>query len=143
MRVKVELSLDIEPNDAYVKEMAGKAITSEVARLEAIKVELDALYFELRHRPAAEAEIRIAADAAQLIDVPGLPRFPFGALIAFRMTEADKQREARLIGEWNTIASAARQHRNDRRQAKVNAREVAAVRAAACPICLATHPGTC
>jgi hypothetical protein len=116
---------------------------TEAARLEAIKVELDALYFELRHRPAGQIETRIAADAAQLIEVPGLPRFPFESLIALRMTDADRQREARLIGEWNTIASAARARRAERRQAKVNAREVAKVRAAACGTCFATHAGEC
>ena len=41
--------------------------------------------------------------------------------------------------EWNALV---RQQR-EARQRRINAREVAAVRAAACPRCFATHAGEC
>lgn len=117
--------------------------TAERARLDQIAERLAGLHREIAARPAAEAEVRIADTAAQLAEVPGLPRFPFESLIMFRMTDADRRLEADLIGEWNTIARAVRARRADRRQAKVNAREVAKVRAAACPTCFASHAGEC
>lgn len=119
------------------------ATLQERARLDALKIELNALYYELRNRPATAVETKISDTAAELIDVPGLPRFPFEALIMFRMTDADKQRETRILSEWNEIARAVNERIKSRRQAKINAREISKIRAAACPVCFATHAGEC
>ena len=119
-------------------------------RLQEIKSELDALYAEIKARPAAEIEARIAEDMTALADGPSLWNgfqdeicSLIMGLSMFRMTDEDNRREAKLIAEWNQIVGAARQACNDRRQAKINAREVAAVKAAACPTCFATHAGEC
>lgn len=49
-------------------------------------------------------------------------------------------RQARV---WNAEVARQQAEREARLQARKNAREVAAVRAAACPRCFATHAGEC
>lgn len=61
-------------------------------------------------------------------------------------TEAEQIAEARYAREVDDYNAAVRAHNaaiRDRAQAAANAREVAAVRKAACPNCFATHPGEC
>lgn len=57
-----------------------------------------------------------------------------------RAEEARYDREVReynaAVATWNAAIKA-------KRQARLNAVEVAKVRAAACPVCFATHPGEC
>lgn len=42
-------------------------------------------------------------------------------------------------GEYNAVVAKI----NQRRQARINAREISAVRSAACPRCFSTHAGEC
>jgi hypothetical protein len=51
--------------------------------------------------------------------------------------------ERRVYDQHVARLRASRQASADRRQARVNAREVAAVRSAACPRCFSTHRGEC
>lgn len=68
-----------------------------------------------------------------------------GTLIR-RLTPEQRAEEARYDREVREYNAAVKVH-NDaikaRRQARVNADEVRKVRAAACPVCYATHPGEC
>ncbi len=49
----------------------------------------------------------------------------------------------RQVATWNAYVDAVKVERARGRQARVNAREVAKVRAAACPVCTGTHAGEC
>jgi hypothetical protein len=116
---------------------------AEAVEIAALRIEIDSLYAGVKARPATEIETRIRDTASGLIDAGDFPRFPFEPLIYFRMTEAEKRREAALIVRWNVIITRAKIRNGERRQAKINAREVASIRAAACPVCFSTHTGEC
>lgn len=121
---------------------------AERAKLDSIKERLEGLHREITARPTPKIADAIESDLRELVPLlPGQARQIEGLIAGLglmtKMTEADKRLEADLIAEWNAIARAVRARRADRRQAKVNAREVAKVRAAACPECFVTHAGEC
>lgn len=47
------------------------------------------------------------------------------------------------VQTWNAYVHASRAEAKVNRQVRANAREVSAVRSAACPRCFSTHPGEC
>lgn len=56
---------------------------------------------------------------------------------------ADEARYDAEVAAYNAAAGAHNAQVRARRQARANAAEVAALRAAACPRCMSTHPGEC
>lgn len=58
---------------------------------------------------------------------------------AFVMPDDVRTAYERWAGEYNAVVARI----NAERQARINAREVAKVRASACPSCFATHAGEC
>lgn len=116
--------------------------TAERATLDSIKERLAGLHREVAARPTPKIADAIEADMRELAPLlPDQARQIEGLIAGLglmtKMTDADRRLEADLIGQWNAIARA------DRRQAKINAREVAKVRAAACTECFVTHAGEC
>lgn len=68
------------------------------------------------------------------------------AVITRQLTAAERvesDRYNREVREYNAAVTAHNQAAADRRQARRNAAEVAAVRNAACTRCFSTHPGEC
>jgi hypothetical protein len=110
--------------------------TSERKRIKAIQRERDALYLAAAGRPAAAIEDSISIVAT----LTGI-RAP--SALFFRMTADEIRRDEELVDEQNSIVAAVRRRQKEWAQTKVNAQEVADVRASACPDCFSTHKGEC
>lgn len=112
-----------------------------------------------RVAPVAPAHLRAelaAIDAAdreltRALAGRGVARFEQAALavrdaLLRPRTEAEQIAEARYnreVDEYNAAVATHNTAVRDAAQAQVNARDLAKVRAAACPRCFATHAGEC
>jgi len=112
-----------------------------------------------RPKPVAPAHLRAelaaidAADLALALALAGGDGARFDlAVLAVRdallrpRTEAEQIAEARYnreVDEYNAAVATHNAAVRDAAQAQVNARDLAKVRAAACPRCFATHAGEC
>lgn len=91
---------------------------------------------------------RIIMSAAARATQPGDVALIANALADALLNRTPEQlaAEARYNAEaaaYNAAADAHNAKVRAARQARINAREVSAIRAAACPRCMSTHPGEC
>lgn len=110
---------------------------AERQELDHVERQLSALWTRIPKRHVDESEERIDDILAALSDSPD------HYLKLKRVTDADAQLLAKLAARRDAIINAGRQRTRAERQAQKNAREVAKLRAAACPECHATHAGEC
>jgi Zn finger protein HypA/HybF involved in hydrogenase expression len=88
---------------------------------------------QLRRMESSSLQVSLAAGVEHFATLNSLTADEKAEIAAY-----DRQVQA-----WNEACARYREAADARQQARKNAREVAAVRAAACPSCFATHAGDC